>query len=132
MTARGSGVILTLSADAARLPYPNIGGFGVACAAVEAVSRSLAAELGPRGVRVVCLRSMGSPESHGVQDEWEEHFGEGGTSIDDVVATRARGTLLRRVPTLAEVGNVAALIASDLASPLTAVVVNVACGEIAD
>ena len=132
MTARGSGVIPTFSADAARLPYPNIGGFGVACAAVEALSRSLAAELGPRGVRVVCLRSMGSPESHGVQAAWEQHFSEGATPVDDVVATRAQGTLLRRVPTLAEVGNVAALMASDLASPLTAVVLNVACGEIAD
>jgi enoyl-[acyl-carrier-protein] reductase (NADH) len=37
-----------------------------------------------------------------------------------------------RVPTLTEVGNVAALAASDLASSLTAVVLNVACGEIAD
>jgi hypothetical protein len=36
------------------------------------------------------------------------------------------------VPTLAAVGNVAVLMASDLASPLTATVVNVACGEIAD
>jgi 3-oxoacyl-[acyl-carrier protein] reductase len=132
MTIQGSGVILTFSADAARLPYPNIGGFGIACAAVEGLTRSLAAELGPRGVRVVCLRSMGSPESHGVQDVWEQHFGDADSSIEDVVASRAQGTLLRRVPTLNEVGNVAALMASDLASPLTAVVVNVACGEIAD
>jgi len=132
MTSRGTGVILTFSADAARLPYPNIGGFGIACAAVEALSRSLAAELGPSGVRVICLRSIGSPESHGVQDVWEQHFGDGESSVDDVVAARAQGTMLRRVPTLAEVGNVAALMASDLASPLTAVVVNVACGELAD
>jgi enoyl-[acyl-carrier-protein] reductase (NADH) len=75
---------------------------------------------------------MGSPESHGVQDVWEQHFGDGESSVDDVVAARAQGTVLRRVPTLAEVGNVAALMASDLASPLTAVVVNVACGELAD
>lgn len=132
MTAQGAGVILTFSADAARLTYANIGSFGIACAAVEALTRALAAELGPSGVRVVCLRSMGSPESQGVQDVWEQHFGDAGTSADDVIATRAQGTLLRRVPTLAEVGNVAALAASDLASPLTAVVLNVACGEIAD
>jgi NAD(P)-dependent dehydrogenase (short-subunit alcohol dehydrogenase family) len=129
MSAQGSGVILTLSADAARLTYPNIGSFGIACAAVEGLTRALAAELGPHGVRVVCLRSMGSPESHGVEDVWERHFGDAGA---DVVALRAQGTLLRRVPTLAEVGNVAALMASDLASPLTAAVINVACGEIAD
>jgi 3-oxoacyl-[acyl-carrier protein] reductase len=129
MTARGAGVILTFTADAARLPYANIGSFGIACAGVEALSRTLAAELGPSGVRVVCLRSMGSPESPGVQGVWDEHFGDDTTSADDA---RAEGTLLGRVPTLAEVGNVAALMASDMASPLTAVVVNVACGEIAD
>ena len=132
MIAQGSGVILTISADAARLTYPNIGGFGIACAAVEGVTRALAAELGPHGIRVVCLRSMGSPESRDVADVWERHFGDDDTSIEDVVDVRAQGTLLRRVPTLAEVGNVAALMASDLASPLTANVVNVACGEIAD
>jgi 3-oxoacyl-[acyl-carrier protein] reductase len=132
MTAQGSGVILTFSADAARLTYPNIGSFGIACAAVEGLTRALAAELGPHGVRVVCLRSMGSPESPGVEDVWERHFGDADTSSDDVIALRAQGTLLGRVPTLAEVGNVAALMASDLASPLTAAVINVACGEIAD
>lgn len=131
MVPQGFGAILTFSADAARVPYANIGGFGIACAAVAALTRALAAELGPHGVRVVCLRSMGSPESHGVQDVWEQHFGGDDTSTD-VIAARAQGTLLRRVPTLTEVGNVAALVASDLASPLTAVVLNVACGEIAD
>jgi NAD(P)-dependent dehydrogenase (short-subunit alcohol dehydrogenase family) len=102
MTRQGSGAILTFSADAARLTYPRIGGFGIACAAVEALTRALAAELGPSGVRVVCLRSMGSPESRGVQDVWDQHFGDAQTSSDDVVAARAAGTLLRRVPTLAE------------------------------
>ena len=35
----------------------------MACAAMETFSPSLAAELGPKGVRVICLRSAGSPES---------------------------------------------------------------------
>ena len=132
MTRLRAGVILTFTSDAARLAYANIGSFGIACAGVEALSRALAAELGPSGVRVVCLRSMGSPESPGVQGVWEEHFGDDATSTHDVNAARAEATLLRRVPTLAEVGNVAALMASDMAGPLTANVINIACGEIAD
>jgi 3-oxoacyl-[acyl-carrier protein] reductase len=132
MTVQGRGAILTFTADAARLAYPNIGSFGVACAAVEGLTRALAAELGPHGIRVVCLRSMGSPEAPGVKHVWDEHFGDATSSATDVVASRVQRTLLRRVPTLAEVGNVAALMASDLASPLTATVVNVGCGEIAD
>jgi NAD(P)-dependent dehydrogenase (short-subunit alcohol dehydrogenase family) len=129
MSERGRGVILTFTADAARLAYPNIGSFGIACAAVEGLTRALAAELGPRGIRVVCLRSMGSPAAPGVAAVWDMHFGD---QSADVVGARAALTLLKRVPTLAEVGNVAALMASDHASPLTATVVNVGCGEIAD
>ena len=40
--------------------------------------------------------------------------------------------MLGRLPMLAEVGNVAAMMASDHASPLAATVVNLSCGEIAD
>ena len=63
MTAQGHGVIITFTADAARLAYAEVGSFGIACAAVEGLTRSLAAELGPSGVRVICLRSMGSPDA---------------------------------------------------------------------
>jgi 3-oxoacyl-[acyl-carrier protein] reductase len=132
MAAQGHGVILTLSADAARIPFPEIGSFGIACAAIEALSRSLAAELGPRGIRVICLRSMGSPDAPNVEGVWEQHFGTATSSRDELFAQRAAATLLGRLPMLDEVANVAVLMASDHASPLTATVVNVACGEIAD
>jgi 3-oxoacyl-[acyl-carrier protein] reductase len=132
MTTQRRGVILTFTADAARLAYPNIGSFGIACAAVEGLTRALAAELGPSGVRVICLRSIDSPDAPNVERVWELHFGEQDSTRDDVFDARAALTLLHRLPTVAEVGNVAALMASDHASPLTATVVNVTCGEIAD
>jgi NAD(P)-dependent dehydrogenase (short-subunit alcohol dehydrogenase family) len=56
MVEKRSGVILTLTATPARLAAPLVGGMGAAWAAVEALSRGLAAELGPQGIRVVCLR----------------------------------------------------------------------------
>jgi len=57
MIRRRSGVILMLSASPARTAIATTGGFGVACAAIEGLSRTLAAELSPQGIRVVCLRS---------------------------------------------------------------------------
>jgi 3-oxoacyl-[acyl-carrier protein] reductase len=60
MIKQGSGVIMMITATPARLGVPLVGGFSVACAAMESLSRSLAAELGPKGVRVICLRSAGS------------------------------------------------------------------------
>ena len=42
------------------------------------------------------------------------------------------GTLLRRLPTLAEVGNVAAFMAADQANAMTATVANLTCGANVD
>ena len=70
VVGRGSGVILTLSTSAARLPgrderFHTTGGFGVACGAVETFTRVLAGDVGPRGVRVVCIRPDALPETWG-------------------------------------------------------------------
>src|SRR5258708_32765675 len=67
MSRQGSGVILAITATAAgRFVPTNSGNFGVACAAIENLCRQMAGELGPRGVRVVCLRSAGSPDAPGL------------------------------------------------------------------
>jgi NAD(P)-dependent dehydrogenase (short-subunit alcohol dehydrogenase family) len=68
MAKQGFGTILTLSATSAGLSgrdrvYHKAGGFSVACAAIEAMTRSFAGELGRHGVRVVCLRSDALPET---------------------------------------------------------------------
>lgn len=63
MMKQKSGVILSLTATPGGIGYANTGGFGVACAAIESFSTALASELGPYGVRVVNIRSAGSPDS---------------------------------------------------------------------
>ena len=63
MSGQGSGVIVTLTAVPGRMPANLIGGSAPAWAAVEAFSRSLALEVGPAGIRVVCLRPDGMPET---------------------------------------------------------------------
>src|SRR5258708_10359415 len=54
------GVIMGMTAGVSHMPLPYTAGFGPAWAAVEAMLRLLAAELGPHGVRTVCLHSAGS------------------------------------------------------------------------
>ena len=63
MLTAGSGVILAITATPARMFVPNTGNFGVTGAAIERLCRQMAGELGPRGIRVVCLRSAGSPDA---------------------------------------------------------------------
>lgn len=125
-------VILAITAQAARTPYPDVGGFGVAGAAIEGFCRQLAAELGPHGVRVVCLRSAGSPDAPGVEAAFRVQADVAGISPEAWEARIAERTLLKRMPRLAEVANAAVLMASDRASAMTAAVANLTCGEIAD
>jgi 3-oxoacyl-[acyl-carrier protein] reductase len=133
MMEQRSGTILMISATATwskaalRHPLP-MGGFGVACAAVEALSRSLAAELGPHGVRVACLRLEGTADLFSALTA-------AGVGVGAIDATEMRtlledDSLLRRLPTAAEVGNVAALLASGRAAALTGVIANVSCGAV--
>jgi 3-oxoacyl-[acyl-carrier protein] reductase len=132
MVRRGSGVILMITATPARIPIANSGSFGIACAAIEGLCRQLAGELGPQGVRVNCLRSAGSPDAPGAKEAFAIHAREAGMTLEEFVAFSASGTLLKRFPTLAEVANVAAFLASDQASAMTGTVANVMCGLIVD
>jgi NAD(P)-dependent dehydrogenase (short-subunit alcohol dehydrogenase family) len=124
MLPKRSGVILTLSSSSAGLSgrdrkYHLTGGFSTACAAIEALSRSLAGELGPHGIRVVCLRPDAIPET------WPTDHPESRTYMEN-------GTALGRLPTLDEVANTAVFVASDRASAMTGTTVNLTCGSIMD
>lgn len=132
MIRQGSGVILAITAIPARMAIPNSGGFGVAGAAIEGLWRQLAGELGPHGVRVICLRSAGSPDAPGVGEAIRVHAEQRGISPEAFEASLAEITLLKRMPRLAEVAGAAVLMASDYASSMTGAVANVTCGATLD
>lgn len=133
MVKGGSGVIVMLSTSAAGLSgrdrrYHLTGGFSTACSATEAFTRSLAGELGPRGVRVLCLRPDALPETWGEYEEVEGGNGPKG----EVWRYMADGTALGRLPALAEVANAAVFAASAGSSAMTGTVLNLTCGSIMD
>ncbi len=78
-------------------------------AAVEAISRILAGELGPSGIRVICLRPHAIPEavatSH-TRQLFNGMAGLSGLTTEAWLSELARTTLLGRLPTLAEVADV--------------------------
>jgi len=128
MIQKGSGVILTITAGPPEA-IAHIGGFGPACGAIEGLWRGFAAELGPRGVRVICLRSAGSPDTPDVQQTFRVHAKAMGVPFEDFLAEVGSGALLKRLPMSAEVANVAAMMASDRASAMTGSFVSVTCGS---
>ncbi|MCD9021880.1 SDR family NAD(P)-dependent oxidoreductase [Cohnella silvisoli] len=136
MTNNGSGVILTLSTPASRMPGPGYMGHSVACAGIEAFTRHLAGELAPSGIRVICLRSHMIPEATTLGSHSRDIFGfvaeRVGVTIEEMMAGAAGGTLLKRLPTLAEVANTAVFMASEHAGSMTGTVANLTSGFILD
>ena len=121
MVKRGSGVILAFGGNGPQT-LPGLGGFKVALDAIEGLRRQWACELGQHGIRVVTLKTGGVPES--IPDTFAEK--------NEIAAGIQKATLLNRVATLADVGNVAAFVASDQARTLTSTVVNISCGALVD
>jgi NAD(P)-dependent dehydrogenase (short-subunit alcohol dehydrogenase family) len=132
MSGQGAGVIVTLTAVPGRSPANRVGGSAPAWAAVEAFSRSLALEVGPAGVRVVCLRPHAIPETPLIAENFATAGPAAGVSPAEFQAILEQGTLLKRLPTLAEVADTAAFIASERAGAMTATVVNLSAGSITD
>lgn len=119
MTAQGSGVIVTLTASSAKETRHQMGGFSLANASVEALTRTLAGEIGRHGVRVAGIRSNFTPETYpGVTDQ----------DLQPLL----RDTLLGRLPRLAELAATAVYLASDAAGAMTGAMVNLTCGAIID
>ncbi|MEV5752112.1 SDR family oxidoreductase [Actinoallomurus sp. NPDC052308] len=132
MTGQGSGVILTITASPSRTAVPLMGGMAPAWAAIESLSRGLAAELGPAGVRVVCLNAAGMPETPQLTEVYELHADAYGISREAFEARMADRTLRKRLPTVAEIADVAVFVASDRAAAMTGAIANLSGGMIAD
>jgi NAD(P)-dependent dehydrogenase (short-subunit alcohol dehydrogenase family) len=128
MGQHGGGVILGITANAARQPMGAMGGFGIACAAVEHFLKQLAVEVGPKGIRCCWVRSPGSPDAPGVREAWALHGERYGMTFEDVHREFAKDVPLRRISSLSQVADAAVLLASDLASGMTATVANATGG----
>ena len=127
MMHQGSGVILSLTATPGGIGYPYTAGFAAACSAVERFSSNLAAELGVYGVRVVNIRSAGSPDSKVFKEAIENHPEE----MAVVLRTMEADTMLKKQPLMADIADTAVFLASDMARSITGVTVDVTCGTTA-
>jgi len=132
MVAQQAGVILMHTPEPARLGAPLVGGMGPAWAAMEGLSRSLSAELGPLGVRAVCLRTTGMPETGTIDVVFGLHAKAHGITREQFQSMLEGMTHRRRSTTLLELAQVAAFVASDRAAAMTGTVVNLTGGAIVD
>src|SRR5919201_1580079 len=118
MVQHGSGVILMITSGSGEAWTPPevwpMGGTGPADAATESFMRYLAAEVGPRGVRVACLWTAGVVVENDPLN-----------AAKDMLVSMS---MLRKRPTIQEFADTAAFVASERGSGITASVINVNSG----
>ncbi|HTE27914.1 SDR family NAD(P)-dependent oxidoreductase [Flavitalea sp.] len=127
MMKQRSGVILSLTATPGGIGYPYTGGFAPTCCAIESLSRNLASELGIYGIRVVNIRSGGSPDSRVFKEALENHP----DIMAPVLQKMKADTMLKKLPPMEDITNVAVFLASGMANSITGVTIDVTSGTTA-
>ncbi|HKA42694.1 MAG TPA: SDR family oxidoreductase [Burkholderiales bacterium] len=132
MLEKRSGVILMHTPEPGRLGAPLVGGMGPAWAAMEALSRDLSAEYASQGIRVICLRSTGIPETATIDVVYSLHAKALGTTREQFQALLESLAHTRRQTTLDELTGAAVFAACNLAKGMTGAVANLTGGRVVD
>ena len=94
--------------------------------------RTIAIEVGPSGVRSVCLRIAANPDTWTIQDTTDVISRMMNITSDQAMARLAEGTMLKVSPLTSDTAKAAVFLASDRARMLTGTVLNSSAGAVMD
>jgi NAD(P)-dependent dehydrogenase (short-subunit alcohol dehydrogenase family) len=124
MVEQRSGVIIFVTGSPARGHVPGGTAIGAAFGAVETLTENLAIEVGPFGVRVVCVRTLANIDSRSIQQTQEFLIDRMNITLEEATAQVANSNFLKRLASVADTARAAVLVASDNARMMTGTVVN--------
>jgi len=132
MVKQKAGVIVLLTGAPAGAHIEGTTAIGSACGAVEALTRNLALDLSPQGVRAVCVRSSAMMDSRTIQQTIEMITARASIPREQIVARLASLTMLKTTASVMDTARAVAFVASDKARMLTSNVINSTGGAVED
>jgi len=125
---KAKGNVVMINSGVVWQSQPEYAAYKLTKGALQHLSESLATELGPRGIRVNSIAP-----SYIYEDVNKMYFdwlaAERGVTHQDIYDEKASLNDLRRLASPEEVADAALFLASDLASAITGVLLDVSCGE---
>jgi NAD(P)-dependent dehydrogenase (short-subunit alcohol dehydrogenase family) len=128
MAARGDGRIVMINTMSTVRIRPRFGAYTASKAALAAITKTLAAELGPRGVRVNGVHP-GYIWGDSVEAYFEHLAGRKGISPEEQYREVASETALGYLPPSAEIAEAVVFFASDMSRPITGQALGVNAGQ---
>jgi NAD(P)-dependent dehydrogenase (short-subunit alcohol dehydrogenase family) len=132
MVEQRSGVIMFLTGSPSRGHVNGATAIGTAFGAIETFMENLAFEVGPAGVRSVCLRTTANIDSGAIQRTMEVTAAKTGATREQLIAGIASLNFLRVPASISDTARAMAFLASDQARLFTGTVVNSSAGAALD
>jgi NAD(P)-dependent dehydrogenase (short-subunit alcohol dehydrogenase family) len=129
MQTQSQGTILTLTASLSRLKLPFMAGVTSACTAIEGLTRALAGEFGQAGIKVICINPTSLAETRTIQETNAASAKSMGIPKEALAQMLSSQYLLKRSPTLKDVGETAAFLVSDAGAVFNSHIMDVDFGS---
>jgi NAD(P)-dependent dehydrogenase (short-subunit alcohol dehydrogenase family) len=129
MQTQTQGTILMLTASLSRLKLPFMAGITAACTAIEGLTRSLAGEFGQAGIKVICINPTSLSETRTIQETNAAIAKSMGIPKEALAQMLSSQYLLKKSPTLKDVGETAAFLVSDAGAVFNSHIMDVDFGS---
>jgi NAD(P)-dependent dehydrogenase (short-subunit alcohol dehydrogenase family) len=129
MQTKSAGTILTLTASLSRLKLPFMAGVTAACTGIEGLTRVLAAEFGQAGIKVICINPTSLTETRTIKETNAASAKSMGIPTEALGQMLSSQYLLKKSPTLKDVGETAAFLVSDAGAVFNSHIMDVDFGS---
>jgi NAD(P)-dependent dehydrogenase (short-subunit alcohol dehydrogenase family) len=130
MQTQSQGTILLLTAALSRSKLPNVAGITAASAAIEGLTRVMATEWGGNGIKVIGICPGAIMETKRISGWIDAAAKEYGIPVEQMEAQYEAFDILKTSPTLKQVGETAAFLASETGMVFNSHIVDVDCGKL--
>lgn len=128
--SKSEGTLLLFNASMAKTKTPNMAGFASACAAIEGLTRVMAAEFGQHGIKAMCICSGALMETRKIQGMISDFSENAGISREQMTSNYTRFDILKSGPTLKQLGETAAFLVSENGAAFNSHIIDFDCGKL--
>lgn len=129
METKSEGSILLLTAQLSKCKFPNVAGITAASAAIEGLTRVMAAEWGANGIKVTCICAGALMETERISGFISATAKKYGIPAEQIIAQYKSFDIIKTDLTLKHVGETAAFLASENGVAFNSHIVDVDCGK---